>query len=382
MRSTPGNARRGFAVLLVALLLLAPLACTPKEAFPPERGPGQPASSKFLYAELLGESTSLWIAPADRPGEKKEIARIPHQTGYGIRASLSPDGGTVAYTALPAGMPAPDQASLWALTLSSPSPRLLAEAVDLPSAPVWSRDSKALAYRRSTELSSGETEIALYVLSMTENRTARVVADSGALGLYPFAWSEDGHALYFFRVSKGGTDVAGIEVATSAPRFSYHVTDGIGRDFQLSPDGKKILYSSTESAPPGAIYSVSIVDLADGSRSLLKQGAGANLGAIWKPDGKGLTLASEQTDPIGGGGLVDVLTTDRQQSRVVSPPAQGFDVPLAWSPNAAYLAASHYAGKPELPGARTVVILSMADGRRSGIQVAGDAQFIGWVGGG
>lgn len=372
----------GLVILTIALFLLFGLSRLPRPSTLPQPENGQlPAGPQLLYAELKGESSTLWIAPPERPKERKALARITHQTGYGIKARLSPDGAMLAYTALPPDTKEPNQAPLWWLELAETTPQLLAEGVDLRSAPVWSPDGKRLAYRRTTELATGALEIELYMVDLAERKKTKILADSSSVGLYPFAWSTDGRVLYYSRIVKGGTDLVGLELMTGTPRFTYHVADGIARDFQLSPDGKWILYSMSEKRPTGFTYSVAIVDVADGTRVTLKEGDNNHFSPIWNPDGRGVTISSEQSDPLGGGAIVALLIAEKTSPRLVPPPSDGFDIPLAWSPDGKYLAITHFKGKPAQPTSRTLVVVSVSEGRRFPVESAGDIQFIGWLSG-
>lgn len=333
--------------------------------------PSQTAPPKFLYEELNGESSTISIANADNPGQRRELLTLAHRNGYGIKARLSPDGAKLAYNALLPEKSDISQASLYVADLAQPKPRLLAEPVDLNSTPVWSLDGTRLAYRHTIQLESGATVTEIYLVDLGTAKASRLIDDDSSLGLYPFAWSRDGTSLYYSRVAQSGTDLAAIEVTSGKQLFSYHITDGIAHDFQLSPGGQNAVFSSME--PKSNVSAVSIVNIRNGSKSPLK---GQGLSPIWNPDGMGVTVAADERSGLA---ISDVRLADKKESRLVSPPADGFDLPLAWSGDARYLALDSFKGKPSQPSNHQLNIVSLADGKRFSLESNGATQFIGWL---
>lgn len=190
--------RRGAALLAVLLIII----------------PGAPASApRYLYTTLEGQTSTIWSSDGPR-----QLARVSHLDGYGIRARLSPGGTQVAYTMLASS------GELWVLRLSDGSGRRLHSDVDIHSTPVWSPDGTQVVARRGTAL------LAVDLLG----ETVTVRPESPVQGIYPFAWHPDG---LYYAVIDGGTDVY---------RNTEHVlraSDGIARDFRFA--GDRLLYNDT-----------------------------------------------------------------------------------------------------------------------------------------
>src|SRR4051812_33658389 len=75
---------------------LSPLVRTP--------GPVQPppvTEYQLIYREQGVIEDIIWATALDDPNQRQELVRVPHREGYGIKASLSPDGEVLAYLSLP-----------------------------------------------------------------------------------------------------------------------------------------------------------------------------------------------------------------------------------------------------------------------------------------
>src|SRR5581483_7280920 len=110
------------------------------------------SDSRFIYREFGEQADTLWIASALDPQAKRIVATIPHAQSWGIFASLSPDGRTIAYTAAdPAlgNVTTTPAADLWFIDTTGKNQRKVAAKVDLRVAPVWDSDSAQVAVRRA-----------------------------------------------------------------------------------------------------------------------------------------------------------------------------------------------------------------------------------------
>jgi Tol biopolymer transport system component len=125
----------------------------------------QSAGQRLLVSEF-GETADSIVAidPGDVT-DRTTIATIEHASGYGIFATLSPDGQAIAYTALPSdtARPGPDTPALAAMVDVNGDVTPLADDVDLLVAPVWSPDSQSIVVRKNTpaEDSAGSIELLL-----------------------------------------------------------------------------------------------------------------------------------------------------------------------------------------------------------------------------
>src|SRR5204862_3618791 len=114
---------------------------------PGPQGAAAPRSTRAAYIEFGAASDTLWLAPPDNPSGRKKTFVAQHAPSFGIVASLSPDGQTIAYAALAPDTqsPSPDSpADLYVASLKKGQPRRLAEAVDLLVRPVWAPDSRSV----------------------------------------------------------------------------------------------------------------------------------------------------------------------------------------------------------------------------------------------
>jgi hypothetical protein len=155
--------------MLLALLLItscgdvhAPLdgSPTPSPTFPPitpigdgsiTPTPPPPESSYRLVYRQFGETEDIiWqVNPAD-PADRVELARIQHREGFGIVASLSPDGRQLAYLLQPESAPADpglSRAVAHVMDLKTGRSEQIAEGVDLRFRPLWSPDGRLLYLR-------------------------------------------------------------------------------------------------------------------------------------------------------------------------------------------------------------------------------------------
>jgi len=336
------------------------------------------AQTRIIYAELNADTTTFWTVPVDRPGQREKIAEISHQTGYGIRGTLSPDGTRVTYTLLPLG--SPDTASsalLWITDVNSGENKLLVERVDLRAAPVFSPDGMNLLYRRTKETGEGDQTTELFRVDLKTLEETKLVSDELALGLYLIDWSKDGESVYYSRISHQGTDVMGVVVSTGVTNIIGHVSDGIARDFRLSPDGEKILFSASL---PSGDYCVGILHVKSQGKEVLKQGSNDHFSPVWQPFTNAITLSTEPTDPTGKGRLLNLTTVGKTTLSTITGPQGGFDVPLAWSPDGRCLVVRSFQGESSRGiTSEKIVVISPSDGGRHELEASGPAQFIGWL---
>ncbi len=331
----------------------------------------QTAGPLIVYSEFGEESDTLWAADPDNPAERTGIARVRHARGYGISPSLSPDGARIAYTVLPAQTAQPDaapSAELWVLDTKTGDAARLAEGVDLVSTPVWSAEADALVVRRS---GAGE------LLRIDLSGEASAIASLDA-GLYAIGFSPDGASLYYAALSPSGTDLfRAAAAASSAPERVAHLSDGVARDWHLSPDGTRLAYLAQD-AEVGFVAQV--LDLATGrTEAPLAVAGAAQFNPVWETSGA-LTVGS-----LGTGGAPLRLSVDggpqAASARLPAPPggAPGFDVPLAWSPDGAHLAVRRFQGPSTSdPGQSRVEVLG-ADGERRAVSTLSDVIVLGWL---
>ncbi|MBI2886218.1 MAG: hypothetical protein HYY02_03310 [Chloroflexi bacterium] len=372
----------------------------PAAAEAARQGPAAPAPAghgpRLVYTVLRGEGSAIWMTPA--PGLRdalrqaqdsaRRLAQVDHREGYGLKAALSPDGGTLAYLVLPPqGLDPASDAALWVLDLERGGGRRLLEGLDLRSAPAWSQDSRRLAVRQTRSTGQGETQ-AFISVELATDETRTLVEDTQYLGIFAVGWAEAGSAFYFATVDSGGTDLRRVDAATGAVSLLLHASDGVAQDFRLAPDGEGLLYA--EFLPGAAApYRVLAAALPDGRRRVLAESATPLLGALWRPGGVGATLSAgralRQAQDSAGGRLQGVLTTILEGAGgprlgLGQTPTSGFLAPLAWSPDGSYLAVRQLTGEgPERIAEERLAVVAGATGALSAIAASGYAELAGWL---
>ncbi len=381
MRRTPvprlGSRDRVISLgLLLVLVLTASWQLTDR-VFAGNKSIVSSPELRVLYAELHGDSTTLWTVPLGPSRQKEKLADITHQTGYGIKGNLSPDGTMIGYTLLPAG--ARDSAaggSLWVMDIAEGEGRLLVGGVDLRAAPMFSPDGTKVLYRRTTVNGMGGQITELFLADLATSQQRRLVSDGLALGLYPIDWAKDGATVYYSRISDQGTDVMAVSIFTSMINNVGHVSDGVARDFRLSPDGDGLLYSAKS---PGGDCSVGILHLESKRKDVLIQGASDHYSPVWQPIADAITVGTEPADPAGKGRLLN-LAAGRVPLSTIPALSGGFDVPLAWSADGRYLAVRSFQGQSSQDiTSERIAIISPTNGGRQELETSGPAQFIGWL---
>ncbi|MCH8160883.1 MAG: hypothetical protein IIB88_03200, partial [Chloroflexi bacterium] len=75
-------------------------------------------SPLLIYSEFGQSADTIWAADPSNPDDKAYVATVEHSPGFGISASVSPDGIYVAYVALPPDAGWTDAAQLWVLEIA------------------------------------------------------------------------------------------------------------------------------------------------------------------------------------------------------------------------------------------------------------------------
>jgi len=213
-----------------------------------------------------------------------------------------------------------------------------------------------------------ETELALVPIQGGAART--LIRDGVSQGLYPIGWSPNGRLVYFSRVTPQGTDVASVSREGGTATTLFHASDGIAREFRLSPDGSRLLYTSGPPLGQAGSFRVERADLATGQREVLAEGTSDHFSPVWRADGRAVTLSQE--------GGVASLEPGGASTLVVPAPSNRDDLPLAWSPDGRFLAVRSMEKAQGRYVSEKLVILSPSGGRRN-IETKGYAEFIGWL---
>ncbi|MGK2912580.1 MAG: amidohydrolase family protein [Sphingobium sp.] len=252
-------------------------------------------SSLMLAAATLLGSTSV-AAMAEPlqpppPGVGKTIAFDVHE-GTSMAVSISPNGKFLAIDL---------QGSLWVIPAKGGRAKLITDYFNDARQPVWSPDSKTLAY-----FAYRDGGYDLWTVS-PDGSNARKLTEGTYDDREP-AWSPDGTKIAFSSDRQGSAsyNIWTIDVATGKLE---QVTSNPNEDRMptWSPDGREIAYSSAQ-GPQSAIWAVAI---ADRKERLLKQVEGRADAPSWGPDGQ---LAYVVADPKGSHLEIDGTTVSGDEN--------------------------------------------------------------------
>ena len=339
----------------------------------------EPAGELALLYSQFGETEdTLWLAPASRLQEPQAIATIAHAPFWGISASLSPDGRWVAYTALPPDLPNPEEGSsaeaeVWLLPSAGGERQLLAQGADVRLAPIWSPDSGALMFQSIDRQRNSYT---LFSVNLADKVSSLLLSMEDVASMFPLAFAPTGDSFYIAQVGEGGTDIFAVSVADASRRVIATV-DGAARDWQLSPDGERVTFVSQTGEGEWELW---VLDLEDGSQFRLEaEGLPTDrelFSPVWRAGQELITLG---TAPGGDGTGVLNLFLSGGAAEQLPGPEQGFDVPLAWSPQGDLLVVQEFAEFPVRR--RPQLSLISGDGERQRLAQGAEVTFIGWLGG-
>ena len=337
-------------------------------------------SPLLIYSEFGRNADTIWAASPDDTSDRSKLTSVDHAPEYGIFPSLSPDGSRIAYTVLPAGGAAAIDApaEVWLMDRDGRHRERLAIDADLPVAPVWSPDGSSVVFRRSSNSDSGG---GFQLVRVTATGVETVLLDT-ADGVFPVDFAPDG-SLYFTRLSTAGTDLGVVRPDGSVATTVAHLSDDFARDWHLSPDGNRLAYLAPRQAGDQVLYGAVIMDLgptAAVSQSLAAaapSGRDAEFNPIWRPNGSGVTIGRLASNT--GSGVLQMATNGGPAMPALAAPPSGFDVPLSWSDDAAYLAVRYFENNSVTNPGRSWVTVVGSDGERHTVSPNSDVEVLGWA---
>jgi Tol biopolymer transport system component len=380
------------AAILVASLafglwrLAGGIAGNPADLFPSAGAPPGSGSARIVISEFGIEADTLWMAPADRPSQRQVVAVVPHAAHYGIYATLSPDGRYIAYTALSPGLSdasSDSPAEVWVMGADGSYPRVLATDADLLIAPVWAPDSASLVFRRSQSWENAAGTFELVRVSLADSGQAAggpaqstlVTADAG---LFPVSFSPDGKWLYYTQVSAAGTELGQVAAAGGAASLFAHLGDDFTRDWHLSPDGTRLAFLAPEQSEAGTVLRALVIPLNGTFQPRLALPAAdrpaQDFNPIWDPKDGDLTLGRLTL----GEAIAPAMRVGASGVEPLAGPSQGFDVPLAWSPDGGTLALRSFEGDLGSEIGPWHIVLLDAKGQRQEVKAESEISFVGW----
>lgn len=307
------------------------------------------AGGAVVYSEFGKDADVIWAADPGDPSDRVALGAAPHAANFGVQASLSPNGEYVAY----AGARSSSSADLWLLDVGDGTTTLLTANVDL-AAPVWASAGDAVVASRSA---GGETNPTSELLRIDlKGNVTTLAAAAGAL--YPIESSPDGE-LYFASLDATGTDLSVID--EGGAREVAHLSDGIARDWDVSPDGTQLAYLAPRASGG---FAANVLDLEGGESGGIASQDGPAFNPIWSP---------------GGGLTVGRLGRTLDSKGIAGSSSEGFDVPLSWSPNGAYLIVRHFEGTSGADPGPSWLWTIANDGQRHRLSDLSDVAIVGWL---
>jgi Tol biopolymer transport system component/tRNA A-37 threonylcarbamoyl transferase component Bud32 len=234
-----------------------------------------------LAGVTLGYFGARWWAPAEVAPDMSRVERITEFEGLEEFPAISPDGKSIAFTALVDG-----RRQLFVRLLAGGRPvQITSDPVD-HQAPRWTPGSESLVYFSSAEPGEGGGAIwSIPALGGSPRRIIDCISDAdvdrnGRLACFRMS----GGKVELATASLDGTDVRG--VAASVP--GYH------RYPRWSPDGQWIAFQRGD----GVRNDIFVVPSGGGEVRKLTQDRNAVRGLDWLPDSRGIVYASSRESTL------------------------------------------------------------------------------------
>lgn len=355
-------------------------ATTPPPA-PTEPGPAFTSPLRLVYSQFGLSEDTIQVVNLTAIDQPQALAQIPHARGWGIAASLSPDGQHLAYTVLAAGARNPStQAELWLLDVASGEGRLLAQGLDLLPAPLWSPDGSSLLARRHYQGEEGRQGVELLAVATATGEATSLLKVEDILDLFPIAFSPDGASLYYAQIGSAGTHFGRLSLADGSAALFLQASPSLARDWRLSPDGSRIVFLAPTKAGDKVYMHPYVVDLTEAepqARPLAAFAGQDHFSPIWNPDSRTITLGTSATAITVG--AVAMVPSAGGHPQVGPVPSEGFDVPIAWSPDGRFLVVRSFQGPTPHNAGRSRMVVIAPDGSRWPLGQGQDVKFIGWL---
>ena len=269
-------------------------------------------SGVLTYRIRVDHNKLLWIDQSGR------VTGSVGNVGDYDDVRISPDGKRLALSVID---PERETGDIWVYGLDKPTSEHVTADPGNESTPVWSPDSKSLAYCADDGTSSGLGSIRLHRF---EGAAADEVIFRGQ-GLGLDAWSADGTRIFydaFSRVSKG--DAWSVEVAGAHAQTALIQTQFDERFVRPSPDGRWIVFTSQQSGKD-QLY---VRPLNGSGETVQLSFNGADGSGRWSADGKRIYFANNRSMMVAEVGIEGGRLTAAVPRQVFefSFSPRGFDV--------------------------------------------------------
>ena len=216
-----------------------------------------PDGERVTFASDRDGTMSIYWKPADGSGVAEPLTTADEGT-YHLPSSWSPDGQVLAYM-MRTGSLFAGAWDIWTLSLDSNEAESLYDVPDkVHMGAVFSEDGQWMAYGFGDDPGSQD----VYVEPFPPTGARRRISQGG--GLWPM-WSRAGTELYYRPVSTSMDITLKVVDIVTEPDFAFSnertlplerfVVVGYYRDYDITPDGKKLLMvfpepATASSAPP------------------------------------------------------------------------------------------------------------------------------------
>jgi Tol biopolymer transport system component len=270
----------GWPTRVVLALLAAVASCRGGEsAAPRPDGPLEDLSGRIVFVSDRTGQPELF---AMRP-DGTEVVQLTDGSLPGVDdPAVSPDGRTVAFTALPPGSARID---VFLMNADGSGLRQLTPGV-ADEAPSWSPDGSRLAVHRFTDH-------AYDPFTLNADGSGQVLVSDEVWNEADPTWSPDGARLVFEADGTGDAEIYTVDAeGTGRP---HRVTHTPGDDLfpAWSPDGRSIAYVTEE---PGAGRDIATIDADGADRRILAGHPAADGDPAWSPDGERIAFESNRRD--------------------------------------------------------------------------------------
>ena len=280
---------------------------TSAEAVPAWRRPIAAGRVGALAVALLAFGLAGWLGSRDQSDRSPpRLVSRPAltQVGYQFFASLSPDGGQIAFAWQG---PAQDNWDIYVQRVGSENPRrLTTEAAD-DIMPAWSADGQQLAYVSSSAESCGLFRVP--AVGGPAERVGYCVA-----GMDDLRWSPDGTRLVFSampdRQAPRRIVALSLEDGELRPLTEPPADSEGDIDPALSPDGSRLAFNRQHRAARHDLMVVELdgADAGNAPRQLTEDALGRIRGLDWSADGGSIVYSSNRSGrfclwrlPLAGG---------------------------------------------------------------------------------
>lgn len=238
-----------------------------------------------------------------RPGARPvPIEDLFYTRGY-AGAAWSPDGRQIVLSTNFTG-----RYNLWRVDATGGWPIQLTQSGERQFNAVWSPDGKSIVFQSDR---GGNELFQLFMVPATSGGVVALTTEAGVTHMAPL-FSPDGRQLAFNRKPKAASayDIALLDLATHTQRQLTHEAskDHLWRVFAWGADGRSLYANRGNAAFTDS--SVWRIDVATGKTRELTphHGQALILGSAVSPDGRWLSISSDERDGHSQAGLVDLST--------------------------------------------------------------------------